>query len=200
MWTASSPRTVEGSSGGDAPRIGGGDHQYRKEFRGATTSSRNFRGGNQRSHRTRSPGFHTSRSARSILRCSGRNRRALSRNREIHPSRPTRSAIAVVGITGYSRSSARTLASNDVNEVEDRLTVVLRWLVRGQRPVDGGPADPSSRATCRRGTPSATGRRVNAHTCGVIPNALDNIDELYPRGIARGNVCVSVPVEQLAGA
>lgn len=37
-------------------------------------------------------------------------------------------------------------------------------------------------------------------TCGVIPNALDNVDELYPRGIARGNVCVSVPVEQLAGA
>jgi len=57
-----------------------------------------------------------------------------------------------------------------------------------------GQAPPDAALTRRR-----LGKRPD-DTCGVIPNALDNVDELYPRGIARGSVCVSVPVEQLAGA
>lgn len=35
--------------------------------------------------------------------------------------------------------------------------------------------------------------RTYSDACGVIPNNLSDIDELYPGGVADGNVCVSVP-------
>ena len=41
---------------------------------------------------------------------------------------------------------------------------------------------------------------ASADSCGVIPNALSDTGELYPGGSSRGNVCVSVPGEQLDGA
>lgn len=42
--------------------------------------------------------------------------------------------------------------------------------------------------------------RASADSCGVIPNALSDTGELYPGGSLRGNVCVSVPAEQVSGA
>ncbi|GCE37834.1 hypothetical protein Rhow_000680 [Rhodococcus wratislaviensis] len=41
---------------------------------------------------------------------------------------------------------------------------------------------------------------ASADSCGVIPNALSDTGELYPRGTSRGNICISVPAEQLTGA
>jgi hypothetical protein len=41
---------------------------------------------------------------------------------------------------------------------------------------------------------------ASADSCGVIPNALSDTGELYPEGSSRGNVCVSVPADQLIGA
>ncbi|WP_368680633.1 DUF4190 domain-containing protein (plasmid) [Rhodococcus opacus] len=41
---------------------------------------------------------------------------------------------------------------------------------------------------------------ATADHCGVIPNALTDTGELYPGGTSRGQVCVSVPEEQLTGA
>ncbi len=36
-------------------------------------------------------------------------------------------------------------------------------------------------------------------TCGVIPNPLDDVDELYPDAGGEGNVCFSVPADQIDG-
>ena len=35
--------------------------------------------------------------------------------------------------------------------------------------------------------------------CGVVPGDLTNVGELHPDGVGTGNVCVSVPSEQVAG-
>jgi len=81
------------------------------------SSSGILRGGNHRSHCAASPTAHVSRSAGSGLRCSGRNRRTLSRNHVIDPIQSTRSAITVAVVTGCSASSARSRDSNGVNDV-----------------------------------------------------------------------------------
>lgn len=35
--------------------------------------------------------------------------------------------------------------------------------------------------------------RTYSESCGVIPNPLNDVDELYPGGVGEGNVCVAVP-------
>jgi hypothetical protein len=35
--------------------------------------------------------------------------------------------------------------------------------------------------------------RTYSDSCGVIPNPLSDIGDLYPGGVAEGNVCVTVP-------
>ena len=126
------------------------------------------RGGNHKSHCAASPGAHTSRSAGSGRRCSGRRRRTLSRNHVIEPDQPTRSASTVAGISGYSASNARTRASNGVNDV-----------AAGRRSYFGGAVEatafttvvreiPNRSAICFFGTPSAASRRINAQSSTVI--------------------------------
>jgi hypothetical protein len=78
----------------------------------------------------------------------------------IDPLQPTRSAITVAGISGCSARIARTRASNGVNAVGiglrsycgGRFEATARSTVA--RPIG------NCRATCRRGTPSATSRRI----------------------------------------
>ena len=83
-------------------------------------------GGNHKSHCAASPAAHTSRSAGSGRRCSGRNRRTLSRNHVIDPDQPTRSASTVADISGNSASIARTRSSNGVNDVASFGTNIVR--------------------------------------------------------------------------
>jgi hypothetical protein len=81
------------------------------------SSSGIFRGGNHRSHCAASPGDQVNRSDGSTGRFSGRSRRTLSRNHVIDPVHPTRSAITVAGLPGWSLSICRTRDSNGVNDV-----------------------------------------------------------------------------------
>ena len=132
------------------------------------SSSGIFRGGNHRSHCAASPGAQVSRSAGSTGRCSGRSRVTLSRNQRIDPSQPTRSAITVAGISGYSASSARTRGSNAVNDVGT-----------GVRSYLGGASDATALTTVVReipnraairafGTPSAASLLISAQSSKVI--------------------------------
>ena len=102
----------------------------------------------------------------------GRSRRTLSRNHVIEPVQPTRSAITVDGISGCSDKITRTLASNGVNAVGT-----------ARRSYFGGRSDatarstvarpiPNCRATCRRGTPSATSRLINAQSSTEITHPI----------------------------
>jgi hypothetical protein len=90
----------------------------------------------------------------------------------IEPVQPTRSAITVDGISGCSDKITRTLASNGVNAVGT-----------ARRPYFGGRSDatarstvarpiPNCRATCRRGTPSATSRLINAQSSTEITHPI----------------------------
>jgi hypothetical protein len=90
----------------------------------------------------------------------------------IDPCQPTRSAITVAGISGYSVRIVFTLASNGVNDVE-----------AATRSYRGGRSDrtaaatvaramPRSLATCRCGTPSATSRRINAQSSTEITHPI----------------------------
>ena len=84
----------------------------------AVPSSSGIRlGGNHKSHCAASPGAHSSRSAGSGRRCSGRRRVTFSRNHDDEPDQPTRSASTVAGISGNSANSSRTRGSNGVNDV-----------------------------------------------------------------------------------
>ncbi len=132
------------------------------------SSSGIFFGGNHRSHCAASPAAQTSRSAGSILCCSGRSRFTLSRNQRIEPSQPTRSASTVAGIVGVSTSSSRTRASNGVNDVGAT-----------DRSYRGGASEPTALMTVVReipnlaaifafGSPSATSLRINAQSSKVI--------------------------------
>lgn len=131
-----------------------------------------MQGGAPRSHWAASPGSHTSRSAGSILRCSGRSRRTLSRNHVIDPSPPTRSAITVAGISGCSLRIARTLDSNGVNEVGTGLRSYFGGRSEATARTTVALPIPRSRATCRRGTPSATNRRINAQSSTEIAHPI----------------------------
>jgi hypothetical protein len=90
----------------------------------------------------------------------------------IEPVQPTRSAITVAGISGCSHKIARTLASNGVNAVGTarrsylggRSDTTARSTVA--RPI------PNCRATCRRGTPSATSRLINAQSSTEITHPI----------------------------
>ena len=126
-------------------------------------------GGNHKSHWAASPGAHTSRSAGSGRRCSGRSRATFSRNHDGDPDQPTRSASTVAGISGNSASIARTRSSNGVNDVASA----------GARSYFGGSLDATARATVFReipnrsairvfGTPSAANLRINAQSSKVI--------------------------------
>ena len=97
-------------------------------------------GGNHRSHWAASPGAHTSRSAGSGHRCSGRNRATFSRNHDGDPVQPTRSASTVAGISGNSDNNARTRDSNGVNDVAST----------GDRSYLGGSVDATALATVFR--------------------------------------------------
>jgi len=68
-------------------------------------------GGNHRSHCTARPGGWASRSTGSAGRYSGRMARTRSRNHEIEPDQPTRSAITVAGICRYAANNARICGS-----------------------------------------------------------------------------------------
>ncbi|MDA8209050.1 MAG: hypothetical protein M0Z92_08650 [Actinomycetota bacterium] len=68
-------------------------------------------GGNQRSHCIWSPGEWRSRSPGSSGAYSGRILCMFCLNQLEEPCQPTRSAITVVGIVGYSSSRDRTLSS-----------------------------------------------------------------------------------------
>lgn len=96
----------------------------------------------------------------------------MSRNQEIDPSQPSRSAITVAGISGNSARSSRTRASNGESDVGT-----------GFRSYFGGTSDatalatvdlpiPSCRATCRYGTPSATSRRISAQSSTEITHPI----------------------------
>lgn len=41
--------------------------------------------------------------------------------------------------------------------------------------------------------------RVYDDSCGVLPNDLDDVDDLYPGASATGNVCVEVPATEISG-
>ena len=127
------------------------------------------RGGNHKSHWAASPGDHTSRSAGSGRRCSGRKRATFSRNHDDEPVQPTRSASTVAGIWGNSTNSARTRDSNAVNDVD----------TAGTRSYFGRSLDATARATVLReipnrsairvfGTPSPASLRTNAQSSKVI--------------------------------
>jgi hypothetical protein len=90
----------------------------------------------------------------------------------IDPDQPARSAITVAGISGCSARIARTRASNGVNDIGTAF-----------RSYFGGRSDfsarstvdrpiPSCRATCRRGTPSATSRLINAQSSTEITHPI----------------------------
>ena len=100
-------------------------------------------GGNHRSHWAASPGCQDSRSAGSGRRNCGRNRATFSRNQEIDPSQPTRSAITVAGISGNSASSAATRGPNGENAVGPGLRSYL-----------GTVSDATARATVDLPIPS----------------------------------------------
>jgi hypothetical protein len=100
------------------------------------SSSGIFLGGNHRSHCATSPAAQVNRSAGSGLRYSRRSRRMLSRNHVIDPVQPTRSAITVAGISGFSSKIARTRGSNGVNDVGT-----------SARSYFGGRSEASARAT-----------------------------------------------------
>ena len=106
------------------------------------SSSGIFFGGNHRSHCAASPGSQVNRSDGSTGRCSGRNRRTLSRNHVIDPVQPTRSAITVAGMSGVVASSCRTNGSNGVNDVGT-----------AGRSYFGGRSEATARATVDRPIP-----------------------------------------------
>jgi hypothetical protein len=105
-------------------------------------------GENDKSHCAASPAAHTSRSAGSTRRCSGRNRATLSRNHDGDPVQATRSASTVAGMSGHSPSNARTRASNGINDV----TAAARSYL-------GGSLDATARATVLREIPNLSAIR-----------------------------------------
>jgi hypothetical protein len=86
----------------------------------------------------------------------------------IEPCQPTRSAITVAGTSGYSVKIARTRASNGVNAVGTDLRSYFggRSEATARSPV--ARPIPNCLATCRRGTPSATSRLINAQSSTEI--------------------------------
>lgn len=90
----------------------------------------------------------------------------------IDPSQPTRSAITVAGISGCSLRIARTLASNGVNEVGTGLRSYFGGRSEATARSTVALPIPRSRATCRRGTPSATSRRINAQSSTEITHPI----------------------------
>lgn len=108
-------------------------------------------GGNHRSHCAASPASQISRSAGSGRRCSCRRRLTFSRNQVIDPCHSTLSAITVAGISGSPSSSARTRASNGVNDVG-----------AGFRSYLGGPSDATAFTTVVREIPKRSAIRAFA--------------------------------------
>jgi hypothetical protein len=119
-------------------------------------------GGNHRSHCAASPG-HVSRSAGSGRRHCGRSRVTFSRNQEIDPSQPARSASTVAGTSGNSASSTLTRDSNGANDVG-----------AGLRSYFGGAADPppARPLTCRypADVPPAAAEPRQPPAAGSAPN------------------------------
>ena len=76
-------------------------------------------------------------------RVLGANRRYPLRNHDIDPDQPTRSAITVAGICGYTDNNARILGS-----------AALIADSTGARSYRGGPSLASAAATVLRATPS----------------------------------------------
>ena len=105
------------------------------------SSSGIFFGGNHRSHCAASPGNQVSRSDGSTGRAQAAAGGRCRGTSVIDPVQPTRSAITVAGMSGVVLSSARTSGSNGVNDVGTARSLVLRWPVRGQRPLDRRPTD-----------------------------------------------------------
>ena len=129
-------------------------------------------GGNQRSHCAASPASQTRRSAGSGRRCSGRSRRTLSRNHVIDPIQPTRSAITVAGISGCSERITRTFASNGANAVGTTARSYFGGRSEASAWSTVARPIPNCRATCRRGTPSATSRLINAQSSTEITHPI----------------------------
>lgn len=132
------------------------------------SSSGIFLGGNHRSHCAASPGSQTNRSAGSMRRCSGRNPFTSSRNQRIEPVHPTRSASTVAGISGVSRKSSFTRASNGVSDV----TVAVRSYLGGESDANAAYTVvreiPNLVAICAFATPSPASRRISAQSSKVI--------------------------------
>lgn len=84
----------------------------------------------------------------------------------IDPDHSTRSAITVAGIDGCSTSNARTRASNGENDVSIGGRSDASALSTVDLPI------PSCLATCRRGTPSATSRLINAQSSTEITHPI----------------------------
>jgi hypothetical protein len=165
--------------------------QIKRECAATTTSTGNSAvvpsssgirfGGNHKSHCAASPGAHTSRSAGSGRRSSGRSRATFSRNHDGEPDQPTRSAITVAGMSGNSASNVDTRSSNGVNDVAST----------GRREYFGGSLDATPRATVLReipnrsairafGTPSTANRRISAQSSKVI--TLQSLSAHLPSG------------------
>ena len=102
-----------------------------------------FAGGNHRSHCATRTGRCSRRSAGSAGAYSGRIAATRSRNHDIDPDQPTRSAITVAGICGYTDNNARILGS-----------AALIADSTGARSYRGGPSLASAAATVLRATPS----------------------------------------------
>lgn len=85
---------------------------------------------------------------------------------------PTRSAITVAGSSGCSPSRVRTRASNGANDV----VTGMRWYFGGRSEANARSTVarpiPSRRATCRRGTPSATSRLIRAQSSTEITHPI----------------------------
>ena len=90
----------------------------------------------------------------------------------IDPGHSTRSAITVAGISGCSDNIARTRASNGVNAVATHGRSYFGGRSEANARSTVARPIPSCRATCRRGTPSATSRLINAQSSTEITHPI----------------------------
>jgi len=90
----------------------------------------------------------------------------------IDPIQPTRSAITVAGISGCSERIARTLASNGANAVGTTARSYFGGRSEASARSTVARPIPNCRATCRRGTPSATSRLINAQSSTEITHPI----------------------------
>jgi hypothetical protein len=108
--------------------------------------------------------------------------------------------LAVTDVT--KDATDEVMAQNEFNDppVDGRQFVLFRVEATYEGEDSGNPWLDFSWAIVGSAGNTFSGMDFEEDYCGVIPDSLDEKGETYPGGSVEGNVCYSVPADQLDGA